>query len=192
MALLVSVALFGLLATAITAYGYGSYAKPARLLAQLDQKPDAPVSLGRIGQPKQSRLAQRIQSIGKHAPVSPRDAQTARHTLAAAGYRGESAVAILYGIKLILAVALAILSIVFRDRVTVNPVLRIVFPIAATFGGYWIPGFLVERKVSKRQEKLRLALPDALDLMVVSVEAGLGLDRPCKTWAASWLWRIPN
>lgn len=71
MALLVSVALFGLLATAITAYGYGSYAKPARLLAQLDQKPDAPVSLGRIGQPKQSRLAQRIQSIGKHAPVSP-------------------------------------------------------------------------------------------------------------------------
>lgn len=85
--------------------------------------------------------------------------------------------AILYGIKLILAVALAILSIVFRDRVTVNPVLRIVFPIAATFGGYWIPGFLVERKVSKRQEKLRLALPDALDLMVVSVEAGLGLDQ---------------
>jgi hypothetical protein len=36
MALLVSVALFGLLATAITAYGYGRYAKPARLLRQLD------------------------------------------------------------------------------------------------------------------------------------------------------------
>jgi tight adherence protein C len=35
----------------------------------------------------------------------------------------------------------------------------------------------LERKVSKRQEKLRLSLPDGLDLMVVSVEAGLGLDQ---------------
>src|ERR1017187_7359091 len=83
----------------------------------------------------------------------------------------------LYGIKLILAVTLAILSIVFRDSITANPVLRIVLPVAATVAGYWIPGFLLERKVSKRQEKLRLSLPDGLDLMVVSVEAGLGLDQ---------------
>jgi tight adherence protein C len=83
----------------------------------------------------------------------------------------------LYGLKLLLALTLAILSIVFRDSITANPVLRIVLPLAATGAGYWIPGFLLERKVSKRQEKLRLSLPDGLDLMVVSVEAGLGLDQ---------------
>src|ERR1039457_4105630 len=201
MALLVSVALFGLLATAITAYGYGRYAKPARLLRQLDPEPAATVTLDRIrqpkpmllrqldpepaatvtldriGQPKPSLLARRVQAIGKQAPISPEDAQATRRALMAAGYRAESAVALLYGIKLILAVTLAILSIVFRDSITANPVLRIVLPVAATVAGYWIPGFLLERKVSKRQEKLRLSLPDGLDLMVVSVEAGLGLDQ---------------
>src|ERR1039458_4906880 len=231
MALLVSVALFGLLATVITAYGYGRYAKPARLLQQLDPEPAATVTFDRIGQPKPSLLARRVEAIGQHAPISPADAQTTRRTLMAAGYRAESAVALyigrlhggrpiepsllarrveaigqhapispadaqttrrtlmaagyraesavalLYGIKLILAVTLAILSIVFRDSITANPVLRIVLPVAATVAGYWIPGFLLERKVSKRQEKLRLSLPDGLDLMVVSVEAGLGLER---------------
>ncbi|HTT62505.1 MAG TPA: type II secretion system F family protein [Bryobacteraceae bacterium] len=177
MNLLVSVALFGLLVTAISAYGYGRYAKPARMLRQLDPEPAPAATLDRIGQREPSRLSQKVQAIGKHAPISPQDAQTARRTLIAAGYRAESAVAMLYGIKLILAVVLAILSIVFRDNITANPVLRIVLPIAATVGGYWLPGFLLERKVSKRQEKLRLALPDGLDLMVVSVEAGLGLDQ---------------
>jgi len=177
MALLVSVALFGLLATAIAAYGYGRYAKPGVFLKQLDPEPAAAVTLDRIGQPKPSRLARRVQAIGQHAPISSQDARTARRTLMAAGYRAESAVAVLYGIKLILAVTLAILSIVFRDSITLNPVLRIVLPLAATGAGYWIPGFLLERKVSKRQEKLRLSLPDGLDLMVVSVEAGLGLDQ---------------
>jgi tight adherence protein C len=177
MALLVSVALFGLLATAITAYGYGRYAKPARLLQQLDPEPAAAVTLDRIGRPKPSLLSRRVQALGQHAPISPGDAQTARRTLVSAGYRAESAVALLYGIKLMTAVTLAILSIVFRNAITANPVLRIVLPLAASAAGYWIPSFLLERKVSKRQEKLRLSLPDGLDLMVVSVEAGLGLDQ---------------
>src|SRR5580658_4528485 len=177
MALLVSVALFGLLATVIGAYGYNRYAKPSRLLQQLDPEPAAAATLDLIGQPQQSLLSRRVQALGQHALISPQDALTARRTLIAAGYRTESAVPTLYGVKLILAVTLAILSILFRDSITANPVLRIVLPVAATVAGYWIPGFLLERKVSKRQEKLRLSLPDGLDLMVVSVEAGLGLDQ---------------
>jgi tight adherence protein C len=177
MPLLVSVALFGLLATAITAYGYGRYAKPARFLQQLDSEKAAEVTLDRIGQPKPSMIAQKLQALGQHAPISPQDAQSTRRTLIAAGYRAESAVSLFYGIKLLLAIILCILSIVFRNEITLNPVLRIVLPVAATVGGYWIPGFLLERRVTKRQEKLRLSLPDGLDLMVVSVEAGLGLDQ---------------
>jgi len=176
MALMVSVALFGLLLTAIGAYGYGRYAKPARFLQRLDAAPDAP-ALERIGKPKESTLARKVQALGQHAPVSPQDAQTSRRTLIAAGYRGESAVPLFYGIKLILAVTLAILSIVFRNNITANPVLRLVLPVAATVGGYWLPGFFLERRVTKRQQRLRLSLPDGLDLMVVSVEAGLGLDQ---------------
>jgi tight adherence protein C len=43
--------------------------------------------------------------------------------------------------------------------------------------GYVIPGFILARKAKKRQHRIRLSLADALDLMVVSVEAGLGLDQ---------------
>src|SRR5918996_1401222 len=43
--------------------------------------------------------------------------------------------------------------------------------------GYVIPGFILARKARKRQHRIRLSLADALDLMVVSVEAGLGLDQ---------------
>jgi tight adherence protein C len=135
------------------------------------------MTLDRIGLAQPSQLSRRVQALGKHAPISRQDAQTARRTLMAAGYRSEGAVALLYGIKLILAATLAILSILFRGSITANPLLRIALPLAATGAGYWIPGFLLERKVSKRQQKLRLSLPDGLDLMVVSVEAGLGLDQ---------------
>jgi len=176
MALLVSVALFGLLATAITAYGYGRYAKPARFLQQLHSRPAAQ-AIERIGEPKTSAVVRRLQSIGQHAPVSPQDMQSARRLLIAAGYRAESAVAALYGTKVLASAALAVLSIVFRSSITANPVLRIVLPLAATLAGYFMPGFLLERRIAKRQQRLRLSLPDALDLMVVSVEAGLGLDQ---------------
>jgi tight adherence protein C len=178
MIILVSVALFGVLATVITAFGYGRYAKPARFLQQLrSDGASAEVSLENIGQPKQSGLVRRLQAVGKHAPVSPQDAQSARRMLISAGYRRESAVGVLYGCKLILMVVLAVLAIIFRTSVTANPVLRIVLPIAATGFGYWLPTFLLERRINKRRERLRLSLPDGLDLMVVSVEAGLGLDQ---------------
>jgi len=43
--------------------------------------------------------------------------------------------------------------------------------------GWVLPRTRLEKQVKKRQEILRLSLPDALDLMVVSIEAGLGLDQ---------------
>jgi tight adherence protein C len=179
MEILASAILFGMLATAITAFGYRRYAKPARLLEQLHgEDPDTvSVEFERVGQRPPSTFLRQIQTIGQHAPVSPQDAQSVRRMLIAAGYRSEMAVSVFYGIKIILAVALLILAIVFRTSITANPVLRIVLPLAAVSGGYWLPGFLLERRITKRQEQLRLSLPDALDLMVVSVEAGLGLDQ---------------
>ena len=58
--------------------------------------------------------------------------------------------------------------------------------------GWILPRFLLEKKVAKRQEKLRLSLPDALDLMVVSVEAGLGLDQAMQHVASELQWSHPE
>jgi tight adherence protein C len=49
--------------------------------------------------------------------------------------------------------------------------------VAGGFIGFCGPNFMLDRMIGKRQDLIRLSLPDALDLLVVSVEAGLGLDQ---------------
>jgi tight adherence protein C len=53
----------------------------------------------------------------------------------------------------------------------------LVLALPAMGFGYVIPGMVLARKAKKRQHRIRLSLADALDLLVVSVEAGLGLDQ---------------
>lgn len=178
MATLISLGLFAVLMTAISIFGYRRYARPARLYDQLGG-PAAirnPV-IDRIGDDEPGLVVKIFQEIGKQVPVSPQDVSATRRELIAAGFRSGNAVAVMYGVKVVLCASMAVLAFLFRDDVTANPVLRIVLVVAAAFIGYFGPGFYLEHLVDQRREALRLSLPDALDLMVVSVEAGLGLDQ---------------
>jgi tight adherence protein C len=58
-----------------------------------------------------------------------------------------------------------------------NPMMKLALMASGVMAGWILPRFILEKRVAKRQEIIRLSLPDALDLMVVSVEAGLGLDQ---------------
>jgi tight adherence protein C len=57
-----------------------------------------------------------------------------------------------------------------------GPLAGFAFAFGIGFGGFVIPGFIVGMRGRKRREELRAQLPDALDLLAVSVEAGLGFD----------------
>ena len=57
-----------------------------------------------------------------------------------------------------------------------GPLAGFLFAFGLGFGGFIIPGFIVGMRGRKRREELRAQLPDALDLLAVSVEAGLGFD----------------
>jgi tight adherence protein C len=70
-----------------------------------------------------------------------------------------------------------VFALMMKNSITENPVLRIVCLVAGAGLGYYAPALYLESLVKKRQERLRLSLPDALDMMVVAVEAGLGLDQ---------------
>jgi tight adherence protein C len=93
-----------------------------------------------------------------------------------AGYRSEKALTVLNGMKVTLAVLMVLFALAMRSSIP-NPVLRVVALAFSGFLGYFVPSFMLDKKIAKRQETIRLALPDALDMLVVSVEAGLGLDQ---------------
>ena len=57
-----------------------------------------------------------------------------------------------------------------------GPLAGFAFAFGLGFGGFIVPGFVIGMRARKRREELRTQLPDALDLLAVSVEAGLGFD----------------
>jgi len=95
-----------------------------------------------------------------------------------AGIRNPKAGLILWGAKCFFA--LFFLTIFIVLRIFVFPVMNGQFTTAigvfTPFLGFYLPDIWLRQKTEKRQEKLLKALPDALDLMVVCVEAGMGLD----------------
>src|SRR4029077_14839807 len=82
------------------------------------------------------------------------------------------AVVIFFGIRLGLALLCFVL---LGTPVLVRPNLAIA--LGGCGLGYVLPSMVLARLAKRRQHRIRLGLPDVLDLLVVSVEAGLGLDQ---------------
>jgi len=90
-----------------------------------------------------------------------------------AGYRSPEGLLAMRGIKLIFPIA-ALAGVYLTGMYRANPFL---VPVLALGLGYLLPDMWLTWRVKSRQHKLRRALPDALDLLVICVEAGLGLDQ---------------
>lgn len=110
------------------------------------------------------------------APQTEQEQSALRVKLANAGWRGENAITIYLGIKiafLIAGLALAV-AIVLPTYGFSQSGLMYAFMIAGI--SFYLPGIFVWFRIRGRKEQIFFGLPDALDLMVVCVEAGLGLD----------------
>ena len=110
--------------------------------------------------------------IGQVAPKSPTEMGKLQQRLVAAGYRSNEALITFFGIRV--GLALAIFALLALPLV-VRP--NVVLALGGAGLGYMLPNIVLGRLAKKRQHRIRLSLPDALDLLVVSVEAGLGLDQ---------------
>jgi tight adherence protein C len=109
-------------------------------------------------------------------PHSDTQLSMVRHTLLQAGYRGADAVFVFFGIKLYLAILVPLLYAALQPlALRVLPPTVFLFVLLAVMG-FYIPGLWVRIKIRQRQRQVFAGFPDALDLMVVCVEAGLGLD----------------
>ena len=124
-----------------------------------------------------SELAQRLASpINRLLPASATEAKKLQKQLMHAGFRSAEApiiyraiqLASMAGFPLMVAVTCAILA-----RPLAGALVWIILGFCV---GFFLPRFLLNKAISKRQRELRWGLADALDLMVVCVEAGLGLN----------------
>lgn len=105
------------------------------------------------------------------APKSPKEMTKLRRRLTAAGYRSLTA-AILYGASEV------ILPFVLGGAVLlVFGLSRWYIALLGAAVGYVAPSLWLGRKTSLRQKQIRNGLPDALDLMIVCIEAGSGVDQ---------------
>jgi tight adherence protein C len=122
---------------------------------------------------RQRLVAWLLSGVAKILPKSSGQASGAALLLPRAGYRRPEAAVALRAAKIILVVVL--LSLVyFTGFYRFNPIFILSF---AALVGFMGPEFGLTYLVRRRQQALRLALPDALDLLVICVEAGLGLDQ---------------
>jgi tight adherence protein C len=105
--------------------------------------------------------------------------EKAEKQLALAGNPGNLRVADWLGIKAVAAIIGAILFIFLFGVVGVlglPPVLRLLMGVVGLMFGYTIPEFWLGGRVRKRQHLILLQIPDCLDLLTISVRAGLGFD----------------
>src|SRR6202047_3055808 len=121
--------------------------------------------------PIRERMQQALDPFSRALPVSPTDVSQTRAWLIQAGYRDPQHVTIYRGLRVLFG-ALGFFS-VFLFTGFDSPLLL----IGLTAFGFFLPRFLLKKKLQERQRRIRLGLPDALDLTVICVEAGLSLDQ---------------
>jgi len=116
-------------------------------------------------------LAESFKKLSRYAPKSPSEMGKLQRKLVAAGYRSKEALLVFIGIRV--GVSLLLFFVVSIPVFHIN----VLVAIGAAAIGYLLTTMALGRMAQRRQHRIRLSLPDALDLLVVSVEAGLGLDQ---------------
>ncbi|MGR5094704.1 type II secretion system F family protein [Vibrio maritimus] len=131
-----------------------------------------------LSNPEQKRQSSKVrdtlESISPiYMPKSGKERENIRHQLMHAGMHHKSAIANFYAIKLFCFVVGAVIAGVIY--LTVDNSAMVNFYMASVlFVGLFLPNIILRKKAKARQNKIRRGIPDALDLLVVCTESGLG------------------
>jgi tight adherence protein C len=110
--------------------------------------------------------------VSTFIPKSPKEMGRLQKRLTRAGYPDPRAAVIFAAAEIVCPIVLA-LAVISSMGITRGSI----FALLAAGVGYTLPGLWVARKTAVRQKQIRNGLPDALDLLIVCVEAGSALDQ---------------
>jgi len=169
-------AFFAFVLTAVTGAGY-CYERFIERRSQASAALPGPLLAGEQKSSTRAAFANLFQSIGENFPAAKNEQNPYRARLSAAGYRWPSALPIFYGIKFGSALFFAgfsgILALIYQHSPALLPL-----PMICGFGiGFLLPDRVLSSRVEARTQRLRSAIPPALDLMVLAMEAGQALDQ---------------
>jgi len=146
----------------------------ARLSAMVDARVGSSTSpLFGLFHPRQGTVEQMVRPFQNVLPRSTQEVSVVQKRLIRAGFRQDSAVSMFYGAKVLVPLSLVLL-VTLTQIYTWGPFF--VYALAAGLG-FLAPDFWLGNRISNRQLRIRLGLPEALDLMVICSEAGLSLDQ---------------
>jgi tight adherence protein C len=133
--------------------------------------------LKRARQARRERLEALLEEMGDKLPTRGSDRDTVRRRLGQAGFRKPGAVGVYWSSRIVLAAILGGATVILFPLAGMTA--RVTFFVTAYAAGMgWIvPGILVAGRARARMKSVRRALPDATDLLVVCVEAGLALNQ---------------
>jgi tight adherence protein C len=118
-----------------------------------------------------------VKKLGNILPVNPKDAGVIQRRMIRAGIRNQNAMKYFYGAKVGLGLLFPILMSLAVAGSSADPTNKIMAILAAAAVGFFAANEYVNLRAKKRQKEIRRGLPNALDLLVVCVESGLGLDQ---------------
>jgi tight adherence protein C len=122
-------------------------------------------------------LAERLaEPINRLVPPSAADAKKLQKQLMQAGYRSPSAPSVYRATQLLLMIGLPLVLVMLYSAMAWS-MTEALLPALCAFGaGFILPRFILNRLIASRQLRITWGLADALDLMVITMEAGLGLN----------------
>lgn len=173
-ALVASLLLFVVISVVLTALGFKFWVQPQTAVERVMGEVEVSQQSSR-----EASLSFRdlLTKVGNMVPANPADVGILQRRLLAAGIRNQHALRVLYGIKAILATVFTLLTVGMLFGFSLQDEMAPFQIIAAGALGWAGPNFVVSRMASKRQLMIRRGLPNALDMLVICVESGLGLDQ---------------
>lgn len=118
------------------------------------------------------RLPRRVRQLRSFVPKSPKEMNRIQRLMASAGYHGPWPATIFalaqFGLPLLLFAGVVL---VFGTGTA------LIFAVIAGLIGYFIPNLWLDRVIKQRRREIQNGLPDAIDLLIVCIESGSGIDQ---------------
>ena len=164
-------ATFAVLAAVFYAFTPGGAGIAGRLSRFMN--PSIPVQEASFSEKQKDRVRDTLASLGKLVPGPSDETPRTQLLMLRAGYRSSEALLAMRGFKLLTPIAFV--GFVFATGLYRWNIYMV--PLVAATLGYLFPDMFLTWRVTARQHRLRRGLPDGLDLLVICVESGLGLDQ---------------